>query len=162
MMNAPMMMGMLPQMMMCHPGAGGKTKVSAYEKIEGFRPGIEAKVTTGGSQSTHCPRSASGRRSGPSRQLDVTVIGELSQESLAIVVWELTQIKPSMHVQEFRAASYVDLYSRCKASHERLLQSGRIDASYHREVADSPNMKMDTTYKANTHTPDNKPQTTKR
>ena len=51
----------------------------------------------------------------------------------------------TMKVQEFRAASYVDLYSRFKASHERLLQSGRIDGQYHRKVADSQNIEMNKT-----------------
>ena len=77
--------------------------------------------------------------------LDVTVIGDLSEELLAMVLWELTHIKPSMKVQEFRAASYVDLYSRFRTTHERMLVSGKIDGNYHREVADSQNIKMNKT-----------------
>ena len=45
MMNGPYMM--LPQMMCPPPAAQQKHQVPAYEKIEGFRPGMEAKVTTG-------------------------------------------------------------------------------------------------------------------
>ena len=50
MMKPPFMMGMLPQMMYSPAVAGSQAakKVSPYEKIDGFRPGMEAKVTTRG------------------------------------------------------------------------------------------------------------------
>ena len=78
-------------------------------------------------------------------ELDVTVLGELSQELLAMVLWELTHIKPCMKVQEFRAASYVDLYSRFRTTHDRMRCSGKIDGNYHRKVADSQTIKMNKT-----------------
>ena len=78
-------------------------------------------------------------------ELDVTVLGELSQELLAMVLWELTHINPSMNITEFRAASYVDLYSRFKTTHERLRSGGKIDANYNRGVSDSQNITMNQT-----------------
>ena len=146
MMNNPFMMGMRPQMMMGQPGAGEKTKVSAYEKIDGFRPGMDAKVTTGGIPIRKLPKVRLGEAiEFIKAELDVTVIGELSQELLAMVRLELTHIKPSMKVQEFRAASYVDLYSRFRTTHDRMRSSGKIDGNYHRKVADSHNIKMNKT-----------------
>ena len=132
MMNGPYMMVMLPQMMCSPPAAQQKPQVPAYEKIEGFRPGMEAKVTTGGVAIRQLPKIRLGEaiefiKAG----LDVTVIGELSQELLAVAVWELTHIKPCMKVQEFRAASCVDLYSRVRTTHKRMLASGRIHGNYH-------------------------------
>ena len=119
MMNGPYMM--LPQMMCSPPATQQKPQVPAYEKIEGFRPGMEAKVTTGGVEIRQLPKIRLGEAIEFVKPgLDVTVVGELSQELLAMVLWELTHIKPSMKVQEFRAASYVDLYSRFKTTHERL------------------------------------------
>ena len=61
MMNGPYMM--LPQMMCPQPAAQQKHQGPAYEKIEGYRPGMEAKLTTGGIAMKNCPRSASERRS---------------------------------------------------------------------------------------------------
>ncbi len=50
MMQPPFMMGMLPQMMYSPAAAGSQAakKVSPYEKIDGFRLGMEAKATTRG------------------------------------------------------------------------------------------------------------------
>ena len=48
MMNGPYVM--LLQMMCSPPAAQQKPQVPAYENIEGFRPGMEAEVTTGGFQ----------------------------------------------------------------------------------------------------------------
>ena len=141
-MNGPYMMGMLPQMMYHLPAAQQKPQAPAYEKIEGFRPGMEAKVTTGGVAIRKLPKIRIGEAIEFVKPgLDVTVVGELSQELLAIVMWELTHIKPSMKVQEFRATTYVELYLRWRATNERMLVSGKIDGSYHRKVADSHNIK---------------------
>ena len=148
MMQPPFMMGMLPQMMYSPAAAGSQSakKVAPYENIDGFRPGMDAKVTTGGIPIRKLPKVRLGEAIEFVKPgLDVTVVGELSQELLAMVLWELTHIKPSMKVQEFRAASYVDLYSRFKTTHERLRSGGKIDANYHREVADSQNIKMNKT-----------------
>ena len=137
-MNGPYMMGMLPQMMCPPPAAQQKPQVPAYEKIEGFRPGMEAKVTTGGVAIRKLPKIRLGEAIEFVKPgLDVTVVGKLSQELLAMVLWELTHIKPSMEAQEFRAASYVDLYSRLRTTHERMLVSGKTDGTYYRKVADS-------------------------
>ena len=144
MMNGPYMM--LPQMMCPQPAAQQKHQGPAYEKIEGYRPGMEAKVTTGGIAMKKLPKVRLGEAIEFIKpELDVTVLGELSQELLAMVLWELTHIKPSMKITEFRAASYVDLYSRFKTTHERLRSGGKIDANYHREVADSQNIKLNKT-----------------
>ena len=144
-MSGPFMMGMLPQMMCPPPAAQQKPHVQSYEKIKGFRPGMEAKVTTGGVPIRKLPKIRLGEAIEFVKPgLDVTVVGELSQELLAMVLWELTHIKPSMKVQEFRAASYVDLYSRFRTTHDRMLVSGNIDGSYHRKVADSQNIKINT------------------
>lgn len=56
-----------------------------------------------------------------------------------MVLWEQTNIKPSMDVQGFRAQSYVGLDLRFRAAHERALRSGETDGSYHSDVADSNN-----------------------
>ena len=107
---------------------------------------MDAKVTTGGIPIRKLPKVRLGEAiEFVKPELDVTVFGELSQELLAMVLWELTHIKPSMKVQEFRAASYVDLYSRFKTTHERLRSGGEIDANYRRGVADSQNIKMNKT-----------------
>ena len=122
MMNGPYMMGMLPQMMCPPPAAQQKPQVPAYEKIEGFRPGMEAKVTTGGVAILQFPNIRLREAIEfvkPGR--DVTVVGELSQELLAMVLWELTHIKPSMKIQEFRAQVYIEMYVRFRAAHERML-----------------------------------------
>ena len=77
MMNGPYMMGMLPQMM-CHPPAAQQ---SANEKIEGFRPGMDAKVTTGGIPIRKLPRIRLGEAIEFVKPgLDVTVIGHLSKD----------------------------------------------------------------------------------
>ena len=148
-MESPMMKGpymMLPQMMCPQPAAQQKHQGPAYEKIEGYRPGMEAKVTTGGVAMKQMPKVRPGEAIEFIKpKLDVTVIGELSQELLAMVLWELTHIKPCMKLQEFRAASYVDLYSRFKTTHERLRSGEKIDANYHREAADSQNIKTNNT-----------------
>ena len=145
-MNGPYMVGMLPQMMCPPPAPQQQPQVPAYEKIAGFRPGMEAKVTTGGVAIRKLPKIRLGEAiEFVKPTIDVTVVGELSQELLAIVMWELTHIKPCMKVQEFRASSYVDLYSRLRATHDRMLSSGKIDGNYHRKVADSQNIKMNKT-----------------
>ena len=134
MMTAPYMM--LPQMMCPQPAAQQKHQGPAYEKIEGYRSGMEAKVTTGGVAMKKLPKVRLGEAIEFIKpELDVTMIWDLSQELLSIVQWSLTPIKPCMKLQEFRAASYVDLYSRFKTTHERLRSGGKIDANYHREVA---------------------------
>ena len=128
MMNGPYMM--LPQMMCSPPAAQQKPQVPAYEKIDGFRAGMEAKVTTGGVANRKLPKIRLGEAiEFVKPELDVTVFGELSQELLAMVLWELTHIKPSMNVQEFRASSYVDLYERFRTTHERMLGPGDIDGN---------------------------------
>ena len=138
MMNGPYVMGMLPQMMCPPPAAQQKPQVQANEKIEGFRPGMEAKVTTGGVPIRKLPKVRLGEAiEFVKPELDVTVFWELSQELLAMVLWELTHIKPSMKVQEFRSQTYVDLYQRFRAANERMLAAGQIDGNYIRDVADS-------------------------
>ena len=54
-----------------------------------------------------------------------------------MVLWELTHIKPSTNISEFRAHTHVDMYARFRAAHERALTSWKIDGNYHRKVADS-------------------------
>ena len=119
-------MGMLPQMM-CPPAAGEKPKVPA---IDGFRPGMDAKVTTGGIPIRKLPKVRQGEAIEFVKPgLDVTVVGDLSKELHSVVLWELTNIKPSTKVQEFRAVTYVGLYLRFRAAHERALSSGKIDGN---------------------------------
>ena len=114
-------MGMLPQMM-CPPAAGERPKVPAYEKIDGFRPAMDAKVTKGGVPNRKLPKVRLGEAiEFVQRGLDITVIGDLSQDLLAGPLWELTHIKPSMKVQEFRSQTYVDLYQHFRAANERML-----------------------------------------
>ena len=97
MMTAPYIM--LPQMMCPQPAAQQKHQGPAYEKIEGYRPGMEAKVTTGGVATKKLPKVRLGEAIAFIKpELDVTVFGELSQELLAMVLWELTHIKPCMKV----------------------------------------------------------------
>ena len=92
--------GMLPQMMR-PPAATEKPNVSAYEKIDGFRPGMDAEVTTSGIPVKKLPKVRPGEAiEFLKAELDVTVIGDLSQELLAVVLWELTHIKPSMKIQD--------------------------------------------------------------
>ena len=146
MMNGPYMMGMIPQMTHHPPAAQQKPQVSANEKIEGFRPGMDAKVTKGGTPIRKLPKIRLGEAIEFVKPgLDVTVVGELSQELLDMVLWELTHIKPSMKVQEFRTTTYVELYLRWRAAHERMLVSGKIDGSYNRKVAGSQNITMNKT-----------------
>ena len=80
MMNGPYMMGMLPQMMCPPPAAQQKHKVPAYEKIEGFRPGMEAKVSAGGVATRKFPKIRLGEAIEVLKaELDVTVMGDLSR-----------------------------------------------------------------------------------
>ena len=73
-MNGPYMM--LPQMMCSPPAAQQKPQVPAYEKIEGFRPGMEANVTTGGVPITQLPKVRLGEAiEFINAELDTTVIG---------------------------------------------------------------------------------------
>ena len=99
-------------------------QVSANEKIEGLRPGMDAKVTTGGTPIRKLPKIRLGEAIEFVKPgLDVTVIGDLSQDLHALVLWELTRIKPSMKVQEIRALTYVGLCKRFRAACERMLVS---------------------------------------
>ena len=145
MMQPPFMMGMLPQMMYSPAAAGSQAakKVSPYEKIDGIRPGMEAKVTTSGISVKKLPKVRLGEAIEFVKPgLDVTVIGDLSQDLHAVVLWALTHIKPSMKVQEFRSQSYVDLYQRFRAAHERMLISGKIGGNYNRNGVASNNLKI--------------------
>ena len=79
MMNGPYMM--LPQMMCSPQAAQQKPQVPAYEKIEGFRPGMEARVTTGRIPKKKMPKVRVGEAiEFIKAELDVTVIRDNSQE----------------------------------------------------------------------------------
>ena len=78
MVQPPFMVGMLPQMM-CPPAKADKEK-SAYEKIDGFRHGMDAKVTTSGVPVKKLPKIRLLEAiEFLKAELDVTVIGDLSR-----------------------------------------------------------------------------------
>ena len=104
---------------------------------------MDSKGTTGGIPIRKLPKVRLGEAIEFVKPgLDVTVIGDLSEDLHAVVLWELTHIKPSMKVQEFRSQTYVDLYQRFRAANERMLASGKIVGNYNRKVADSKNIKI--------------------
>ena len=87
MMTAPYMM--LPQMMCPQPAAQQKHQGPAYEKIEGYRSGMEAKLTTGGIAMKKMPKVRLGEAIEFMKpELDVTVLGELPQEEVVVVQWD--------------------------------------------------------------------------
>ena len=94
-----------------------------YSQVQGFRQGMDKKLTTGGISISKLPKirlSESVEFVEP--HLDSTLLAQCDQDLLAMIVWLLTRIRPNIKIQDLRCDVYVEIYIRFKNAAARLKQ----------------------------------------
>ena len=118
----------VPQMMFCLPQMAPQDD---YSKVPGYHTGMEKMLTTSGiplyklpkSRLTECIEFICST-------IDCTLTADLDQRLLSIIVFQLTGVKPELHISELHANTYLDLYLRLRSAHERMKTYGKFDKEY--------------------------------
>ena len=75
--------------------------------------------------------------------IDCTLTADLDPSLLSIIVWQLTGVKPDLHITEFHADSYLDLYLRLRSAHERMKCTGKFEKEYPEKLAQAQGNVLD-------------------
>ena len=100
------------------PSAGAKPK--DFSMIPGYVLGMEQRITTAGWPIFKLPRTRlSECIEFVDPMIDVTLTAGFPSAILAMILWTLTHVKPTLKVSELRASSYLDIYMRFRCAGER-------------------------------------------
>ena len=112
------------------------------ENVEGYRSGMQTKITAGGIPFKKLPKSRlSEAIEFLKPELEIIVLGKLGQTELAVVIWCLTTCKPNAKMQTYRCTTDLEWYLRLRPAYIRNLNAGNVDINCANNVLDAENVK---------------------